>query len=201
MKTTTEIIAEALDKAMIYKEYREKVEELFSYGKSTSPEHKENLVAYSGLNIHRMHKWDKHFKVSNEVEPILKQIEEREVWLVISEGWCGDAAHILPVINKLAEASENVSLKIVLRDENIELMDQFLTNGARSIPMLIRLRQQDLQVKDTWGSRPREAQELVMTLKSAGKSKEEVSEAVQLWYARNRGKSLEAELAGLIAMD
>lgn len=201
MKTTTEIIAESLDRAMDYKEYRELVEDLFSNGKSTSPEHKDDLVEYTGLNIHRMNKWDKHFKVSHEAEAVLNQIEEKEIWLMISEGWCGDAAHNLPIISKLAEASENVDLKIVLRDEHPELMDQFLTNGARSIPILIRLRKEDLYVKDTWGSRPREAQELVMNLKSAGKSKAEVSEAVQLWYSRNRGKSLEAEFAGLIALD
>ena len=52
---------------------------------------------------------------------------------------CGDAAHVLPVLNKFAENDTTITLSILLRDDNEELMDRFLTNGTRSIPKLIIL--------------------------------------------------------------
>ena len=56
------------------------------------------------------------------------------IWLVISEGWCGDAAQNMPVVEKIVDEMPNVEIRYVLRDENLELMDQYLTNGGRSIP-------------------------------------------------------------------
>ncbi len=190
-------IEKALDKSMSYAEYRDLVNELFANGKATGDNHSESYLNYTDLNIHRMSKWDKHFKVNNEVAALVNQLDNKETWLVISEGWCGDAAHALPVMNKLAELSENVELKVVLRDENLELMDKFLTNGGRSIPKLIRLNK-DNEVLGTWGPRPQAAQSLLEDFKAAEKSPTEAKEALQLWYARNRGQAIEEELAALL---
>ena len=67
----------------------------------------------------------------------MSQLKDNFTLLVLAEGWCGDAAQILPVINKIAEYSSLIDLKVVCRDENPELMDQFLTNGSKSIPKVI----------------------------------------------------------------
>jgi len=75
-------------------------------------------------------------KIPEEISQKLKSLKNEYIWLVISEGWCGDAAQLLPVFNAMAMASDGkVELKIVLRDENEELMDLFLTNKAKAIPV------------------------------------------------------------------
>ena len=80
---------------------------------------------------------DKTLTVHEDVSEKISSIKSKLIWLVLSEGWCGDAAQLLPVINKKAELSENIKLKVLLRDENEELMNQFLTNGGKAIPKLI----------------------------------------------------------------
>src|SRR5690625_5517006 len=84
-----------------------------------------------------MLRWEKRFKLDSAQEEAIKEFDQNLIWLVISEGWCGDAAHALPIINKLAEANEKINLLIVLREENLELMDAFLTNEGVSIHKII----------------------------------------------------------------
>ena len=73
--------------------------------------------------------------------------------LVIAEDWCGDASNTVPIIAKLAARLPGLELRVILRDENPEVMDQYLTNGARSIPIVIAL-DEDSRSWDT-GARAR----------------------------------------------
>ena len=132
------IIAKALFKSHTYAEYRKLVSDLLVNGQSTGSEQSESLTNYSKLNDARMNRLDKTIKLTDEVVSKLENLDHRYIWLVISEGWCGDAAQILPVINKMALASnKKIDLRIVLRDENEELMNQYLTNGGKAIPKVI----------------------------------------------------------------
>lgn len=192
-------IEKALDKSMSYAKYRQLVDDLFAMGKSTGDTQTESYLNYTDLNIHRMNKWDKHFRVSVDVASLMQQVDNKEIWLVISEGWCGDAAHALPVINKLAELSPLVEMKVAMRDENPELMDRFLTNGARSIPKLIRINEVG-KVLGTWGPRPALGQKIIDDAKLAGTPMLGAKEALQLWYAKDRGKTIEKELATMLVL-
>ncbi len=180
---------------MSYAEYRQLLDELFRAGKTTGETQNEDMRRYAELNIARMNKWDKHFQPENDVAAAIETIEKPEIWLVITEGWCGDAAHALPVMAKLAELSGKVEMKIVLRDEHLDLMDLYLTNGARGIPKLIRLDAATFEVIQVWGPRPEAAAALVKNAKVAGQSKEDFIAALQIWYARDRGKSVAREIA------
>ena len=84
-----------------------------------------------------MNRLDKTMKISEENSVKLKSLEREYIWLVISEGWCGDAAQLLPIVNKMAIESGKIELSIVLRDENDALMNLFLTNNSKSIPIVI----------------------------------------------------------------
>jgi hypothetical protein len=109
--------------------------------------------------------------------------------LVISEDWCGDAFNTVPTMARMAEALPNVQLRIVKRDENPELMDAFLTNGSRSIPLAIVLRP-DFTVAGWWGPRPPELQEFVMSEKKKNeRPSSEIYRDVRRWYARDRGET------------
>ena len=155
-----EIIENSLKKAISYTDYRVLVSNLLADGKSTGPEQSEALTNYSLLNDRRMKRLDKTIKISEETILEFQKVKEPQTWLVITEGWCGDAAQNIPVINKIAETTDKINLKVVLRDENLELMDLFLTNGGRSIPKLIAL-DKDNNVIDSWGPRPTVATKMV----------------------------------------
>ena len=100
------------------------------------------------------------------------------------------------MLNKLTAENKNIDLKLILRDENLEVMDQFLTNGTRSIPILIVLDSETLEVLNSWGPRPTEVQKMVMDAKSEAQSNQEESKEIwdevkknsQLWYAKDKPK-------------
>ena len=134
MNATTSLIERSLDNSFSYNEYRNHLSQLLQQGLTSGETQSEERVHFSTLNEVRMNRLDKTMQLPNELKDRLAGLTKEHIMLVISEGWCGDAAQIVPVINKIAEATDKLELRIVLRDENDALMNEYLTNGTRSIP-------------------------------------------------------------------
>jgi hypothetical protein len=149
------------------------------------------------LNLHRMTRIEKHYVVSKELKEMINRISSPQTWMIISETWCGDSAQNIPFIAKAVESNPNITLKLVLRDSNLDIMDLYLTNGTRSIPILVAFDQNGDELF-LWGPRPEEAKKLFADLKSQGMEKSIILEKLHLWYGRNRGAALENELKNLI---
>jgi len=190
------IVAKALFNSHSYAEYRKLVTDLLSEGKSTGNDQSESLTHYTSLNETRMNRLEKTITISEETIVKLQDLDNHYIWLVISEGWCGDAAQILPIINKMAVASDKkVDLRIVLRDENDELMSHYLTNGGRAIPKVIVICKEAGIVRADWGPRPKGATELMANYKKEyGVIDEKIKTDLQLWYLADKGISVQKEL-------
>ncbi|MDN3664664.1 thioredoxin family protein [Algibacter miyuki] len=189
-----------LENATTYQEYRTLVKQLTEDGLSTGPEQNADLANYTKLNNRRMKRWDKTIKVSENVQNRIKNVEQKTTWLVITESWCGDAAHVLPAINKLAELNDNIKMKVVLRDENIGLMDDFLTNGNRAIPKVIMIDDASGEVINTFGPRPSEATNLVNRFKAEnGGLTPEFKEDLQHWYNKDKGQNIINDVVNKVA--
>jgi hypothetical protein len=194
------IIKKALENSFSYLEYRALVSELISKGKSTGHTQSDDLLHYSELNESRLKRLDKTIKITDDGIKGLQAINTKYTWLVISEGWCGDAAQLLPVMNKMAALSNNIHLKIVLRDDNEELMNLFLTNGGKSIPKLIIL-DEDNNVLGNFGPRPETARKLIADYKAAnGSIDETVKIELQKWYLLDKGVSTQKEIMKLMKL-
>ena len=187
-------IERALNEGISYEQYREMIDQLLENGKTTGTKHTEDYVHYTKMNVQRMKKWDKIAKVQTEQEEAIKAISEAQHWIILTEAWCGDAAHALPIIHKLAALNDKISTYHVLRDEHSELMDQFLTNGGRSIPKVIMLDHNKELIGD-WGPRPAVLQEMIRKNKESENPipYSEFSQEVQKWYAKDKGKSIQKE--------
>lgn len=184
-------------KFFTYESYKELVKNLLSEGKSTGQNQSEEMTHYSMLNDKRMDRLDKTIQLSDETISKLNSIETPQKWVLITEGWCGDAAQNVPIIAKMASVNPKTSLQIVLRDENLPLMDQFLTNGGRAIPKLIILNDNN-EVINTWGPRPSEATKMVSDYKEKhGKVDAELKKQLQIWYNKNKGKNLQKDIISL----
>lgn len=192
------ILENSWTRGMDYPAYRQMIDELLAKGRTTGPEQTETRLEYTRLNQVRMDKWDKHYQPGPALKEWGQNADFDEYWLVISEAWCGDAAHALPVMSKVSEVLPGVQMRILLRDENLALMDHFLTCGTRSIPILIRLDPEDFSVKGTWGPRPSALEPLFSELRESENDPAERKKQLQLWYARNRGKAIEADLTEAI---
>ncbi|WP_397444979.1 thioredoxin family protein [Polaribacter sp. R77954] len=193
-----EIIKQSLVNTYTYQEYRGLVKSLLDEGKSTGPNQSEELTNYSMLNDRRMKRLDKTIKITEETTKEIQKVVTPQTWLVITEGWCGDAAQNLPVLHKMAELNKNINLKLVLRDDNLALMDLFLTNGGRAIPKLIAL-DSNLNVIDTWGPRPSVATKIVANYKAAhGVLDAKFKQDLQVWYNKDKGVSTQEDFVKII---
>ena len=183
--TLEDILNLSLQKGINYAAYRTLVSQLVEQNSTTGNEKTEALANYTKLNDKRMKRWDKTVKISEALQQKIIKYPEKLTLLVLTESWCGDAAHIIPVINKIAVLNPNIELKLVLRDENEGLMNHFLTNGGKAIPKLIAVNQ-DKHVEFTYGPRPKEATQLVNSYKAQhGALTPEFKEDLQHWYNKN----------------
>ena len=190
-RTINNIIRDSLEKAISYQDYRDLVKRLVNDNSTTGNDKNKDLVNYTMLNDRRMRRWDKMIKVSDDSKQRIVHFEGSVTWLVITESWCGDAAHVIPALSKVAELSSNIEVKLVLRDENELLMNQFLTNGGRSIAKLIMIDNTTGDVINTYGPRPAEATKLVDHYKKKhGALTPEFKENLQVWYNKDKGQSV-----------
>lgn len=196
MKTA---IAKALPNSHSYSGYRKLVSDLVLEGRSSGNEQSEDLTHYSTLNETRMNRLDKTISILVENIQKLESLKNEYIWLVLAEGWCGDAAQLLPIFNKMAAVTDKIELKIVFRDENEELMNHFLTNGGKAIPKLIVLDKNTLNIEANWGPRPKGASDLIKNYKEKfGLVDETAKTDLQLWYLHDKGWSAQKELVTLM---
>lgn len=194
-----ELVTKSLKEAFTYEAYRVLVEENVVNGSSTGPEQTEALANYTLLNHSRMKRLDKTIKISEEIQEKFESFSGDLSWVVLTESWCGDAAHALPVMNKLATLAPSIDFKVILRDENLDLMNAFLTNGSMSIPKLIVLDNQSGEIIGDWGPRPSKATALVEEYKAEhGQLTPEFKTDLQVWYNKDKSNNIIKDLAQLI---
>lgn len=199
----SKLIKSSLLAALSYADYRLMLTELLeNEGKTTGANQSDFYIEIAHLNQARMNRLDRKPKLTEESLTFLTGLDRELTFLVLTEGWCGDAAQILPVFNWMTNATDKLQLRTLLRDENAELMDQFLTDGARSIPKVIILDTKTKEVLGDWGPRPAAAQQLVMDYKHTPESEKpaytEFQKALHTWYARDKTKSTQSEFVEVL---
>jgi len=178
---------------MSYKEYIQSVvNDIAVADPGTLNDEKKELLDYKNLNMQRSSRIERTYTVSGELESLIKNIKDKQLWMVITEGWCGDSAQTMPYIAKMAELNPNIDLRILLRDANPDIMDLYLTRGTRSIPKLVVFDPEGNELL-TWGPRTKALQDLMNQWKSEGIVKQELYEKLHYWYAKDKGKEIEAE--------
>ena len=189
-----------LEKSMTFAEYIKLIDDLLLDGRTTGENQSEAMFNYGKLNRQRMHRLEKTVVLNESLREKVQNNKRTMIWLVITEGWCGDAAQNIPIIEKIAEASNgSIETRYVLRDENLELMDAYLTSNARSIPKLIALDAADgLEEIGTWGPRPAPSMDLFIELRNRGVEKPLIMENLQRWYIADKNQTIQAEFEKLL---
>ncbi len=188
--------SESWNRGMSYDAYVKMISELVTNNATSGSDQSESLVVYTKLNFSRMKRLNKTSSPVQKLTEAIGSLAYQMKWLIITEAWCGDAAQNIPFIAKTAAACENVELRLVMRDENPELMELYLTNGSRSIPKLIVM-DSDMEDKAVWGPRPIEIQGIVAEYSQKPEPKipfMEFAEVVHTWYTANKNSALQEEL-------
>ena len=200
-QSATAVSTHILEHSMGYASYKLLMRELLDQGKTTGPKQTQELTQYTELNWQRMQRVEKTVELTPELKNVLKSIDEPIIWLVLTEAWCGDAAANVPILYSMSQENPLIKLHLILRDDHLDLMDQFLTDGGRGIPKFIALNPEGLTPLYTWGPRPLPAQEMVRAYK-ANSYREPYSDfagKMQLWYAKDRGLTIQREFIELLA--
>ncbi len=188
------ITQQHIEKSISYMQYLQLIEQLLQDNQTTGNNHSPAMIDYTRMNQHRMKRLDKTTVLGQLLVDKLQNVNKPWIWLVLTEAWCGDAAQNLPVLAKMAEQNKNISMRIILRDENPEVMDAYLTEGGRSIPKLICLTP-ELEEIGTWGPRPEPVQQMIRDFKKEPDGDYKVfTEKVQLWYAKDKTMTMQAEM-------
>jgi hypothetical protein len=192
-----DLVAHGLDAAISYEAYSERMARAAD-GDVLYETDSRNF--FTRLNHHRMKRLDKTLELVDAVVEAGARIPCAMTWLVLTEGWCGDAAQVLPALNLLTRRFENLEMGLLFRDRHLPLMDRFLTNGGRSIPKVVMVERDTLEVRGSWGPRPRPAQDLFELYRDGGSGmdKDTYERELQKWYLRDRAEHIQRELLEML---
>ncbi|MGV3540936.1 MAG: thioredoxin family protein [Rufibacter sp.] len=190
---TREVVAQSLS----FSDYMELVRQAVAQGKTTGLDQSAFLAQLTKNCLNIMERTYQTPLLPQLVE-LAQRVETPQLWLVLTEGWCGDAAIHLPVLAALAEQSPNIALRTILRTEQPEVMDAYLTNGGKSIPKLIALHADTLEPLGTWGPRPQVLQEYILALKQQELPLPQFIEKSLQHSEEDNGQSLQQELLQLL---
>lgn len=185
-------------KALSYSEYKNMIVDLFNNGKTTGEDQSQEMIDYTKMNIYRMNRLEKTVKLNQELINSVKNVKDKYYLVCLSEAWCGDAAQILPIIDKVCQLNTNIELKILLRDENPDIISDNLSNGSKSIPKLILL-DKELNKLKNWGPRTKKLSNFVNEYKQKPNfNKSELIKEIQQWYNKDNTIEIQKELMEFI---
>jgi hypothetical protein len=188
-----------LTKKMNYNTYRQILDELMTQGKTTGDNQSEDYLNYAKMNLQRMNRLEKTTVITNELKEAILALPFAIELIVLTEGWCGDAAQNIPVFAAMENLfPDKIKLTLLLRDENLDIMDRYLTNGGRAIPKVIAQNALTHEEFSVWGPRPEACQNIMLELKEKGADLKEKAEAIHGWYAKDKTQSLQNEWVMLI---
>lgn len=197
-----------IEQSISYETYAQFIEDLLAQYHHLNPDSVNEHIHFTRMNLISMERLDKTARMMAVTRVQMAKVQPM-IWLVLTESWCNDAAQVLPVLNKMAKLNSNIQLQILFRDQQLKLMDAFLTNGTRSIPKVIFLNPTSLNVLGQWGPRPAVLQNFVLEelakiskIKGADAQKkrsDELSTQVQRWYAKDKSYSIQQEILAEIS--
>ena len=154
---------------------------------------------YSKYNDERAHRVEDAYEMSDAFLEQVDAIDEPQLWMILTEDWCVDSAYSMPIFYAAASRNSKINIRILPRDANLDIMDQYLTNEARSIPKLVIFSMDGEELVE-WGPRPAALQALRAELKESGEPGNIISQKSVEWYETGGWRDVETELAHALAL-
>lgn len=186
-------LAAKLKESMSFEEYLRDVELQVKEARTSGLNQSAEYAEYTRMGYQRMTRWLK--TLNPERFAFDFKVENKITMLTLTESWCGDAAHIAPLLHYIS-VQNGLPLRFLYRDQHLDLMDEYLTNGGRSIPKVLFIDEQ-LNELASWGPRPAHAQELYIRLKATG-DMQKIIHGLQMWYNKDKGTCTKMEIESLV---
>lgn len=181
------------DNAVTYEEYLKRAKRS---AEMPETQVEKDYHEYYKLGVQRMQRMGKTYIPDPEQLKTLARKNFKGKILIISEAWCGDASAAIPVITRFFENNE---IRITYRDQEPSLINDFLTKGSKSIPVVLFL-DDDYKVIAHWGPRPKFGLSLFIKHKKDPQNynDEQFHNDMQVYYARNKGMDTIEEILELL---
>ncbi|MGI4762988.1 MAG: thioredoxin family protein [Janthinobacterium lividum] len=195
--TTPVLTADQLATSLSYPAYRQHIAEALA---TPAPDPQlAKMLPYYQQSVDRMDEVTPSIALLPELQAALGQLTKPYLWAIITEGWCGDASHTVPIIEAVAQASGgHLETRYFLRDSHPDLIDRYLTNGGRAIPIAVVLHADSLTEAAVWGPRPAPLQALHQDLKAREAPFKEIITQVNDWYDQDASRTTQHELVALV---
>jgi hypothetical protein len=197
VSTTPVLTAEQLATGLPYPSYRQHIAEVMA-----TPQPDEQLakmLPHYQQAVTRMDQVAPTVELLPALQAALGQLSGHYLWAIITEGWCGDASHTVPLIEAVAQASGgHLDTRYFLRDSHPDLIDRYLTNGGRAIPIAVVLHADTLTEAGVWGPRPAPLQAIHQDMKARAVPFKEVITTVNEWYDQDATRTTQQELLALV---
>jgi hypothetical protein len=177
--------------------YNQYFEQILANENPGAPYDDPHFLDYTKMNQKRSARWFKHGEILPELQEVIERIDTPHHWILITEPWCGDAAHSVPFIQMISDLNPLIQLEIQLRDTDSEI-ENYLTNGGKSIPILV-LRNGEGEDLAVWGPRPAGCQMVFQQLKDENADFETLKVGLQNWYNHNKGVEIQEELTAILS--
>lgn len=196
MSSTQNIITrDTVSQSLSWQEYTLHIERLATAVEKPTPYNNEKTLQYTLRNYENTKRVLSYISISQKLYNRMLEIKRQQLWLVISEPWCGDVSHVLPVLYAIASCSELVTFRLLLRDANSDIMNHFLTEGSESIPKLLVLDEASLQLLGTWGPRPQALQQIAVQYRNNSNIPfRDKVKFIHQWYDADKSMSIQEEL-------
>ncbi len=195
--TVPVLTAEQLTTGLSYLAYRQHIAEALA---TPQPDERlAKLLPYYQEAVDRMDALAPTIALLPELQATLGQLTGQYIWAIITEGWCGDASHTVPILEAVAQASGgHLTTRYFLRDSHPDLIDKYLTNGGQAMPIAVVLHADSLTEAAVWGPRPAPIQAIHQELKARQVPSKEITAQVHAWYDADATRTTQHELLGLV---
>jgi Thioredoxin len=182
---------------MNFQAYLTHFERILAEEKPAPPYDNPDYFNYAKLNWSRMNRWLKHGELVPEIKETVAKVTKPQHWLIITEPWCGDASHVVPFLQMIADSNPLITVDYELRDQEPFRINHYLTNGGKSIPKLV-IRNEAGDDLATWGPRPADCQVIYKKLSDEKADFETVKVTLQKWYNENKGVDIQKEILEIL---
>jgi hypothetical protein len=195
--TAPVLTAEQFATGLSYPAYRQHIAEALA---TPQPDEKlAKMLPYYQQAVDRMEQIAPTVALLPELQAALGRLSGQYIVAIITEGWCGDASHTVPVIEAVAQASGgHLETRYFLRDSHLDFIDRYLTDGGRAIPIVVVLHADTLTEAGVWGPRPAPLQAIHRDLKAREAPFKEVIKQVNEWYDHDATRTTQQELLALV---
>lgn len=191
--THAELITRALEQGIDHATFAARAEKRAAAVDGSDP-----YIEYRKLNVARMQRQTKTYVPSDAMRTAMQGITAPQTWVCITEDWCGDSSQTEPIIAAIAALNPHVTYRMLDRDTHPDAMDMYLTNGSRSVPIVVCFDAHGAQ-QWVWGPRPDAALPLVAQWKTEHEVNSEWYPKLHAWYAQHAHREVEHDLIARMA--